>query len=71
MGLLDFLSRSSRSNSNDEVEYDEDVECPDCGAIMIKDGIGWYCPNCSEKLSSWDAEDIWDSNGHDEDYDFR
>jgi hypothetical protein len=56
-----------------------------CGVDMVYIGDGdWECPKCgkvthfgepneddeSERLSVWDAAEIWVSNGRDEDYMF-
>jgi len=58
--------------------------CPNCGTPLTKRYVfsEMYCENCgygldgddsdddSERISVWDAAEIWASNGKDEDYMF-
>ena len=85
-GCENDVSDSNVFDSEEEyLESLEAPDCPQCGNPMTKKWSysDWYCYNCNcgledeedeedddESLSVYDAAEIWQSNGYDEDYTF-
>lgn len=85
MSLFRKIAKTASDwESENAWDGDEYMECPRCGEPMTKKYkfSDWWCDNChagldddddednGERLSVWDAADIWMSNGKDEDYMF-
>lgn len=83
MGIFDIFK--NKDSEDKDVYTGETPPCPNCGEPLIKRYVysEMYCTNCryglddyedavedEERLSVYDAAEIWASNGKDEDYTF-